>query len=359
MKIIHVINSLHFGGAEKLLVDTIPKFIERGITTDVLVLHPEKTFFYNELAQKHQVKIVTTKKKSLYNPLYSIALRKYLKEYDIVHVHLFPSLYWVSLATLFLKNRAKLIVTEHNTDNRRRASVVFKYIDRWIYKKYDKVIAISKGVKENLQSHLKKSNDTIVTIPNGIPIEVFKNATGLSKYHIGIPENAKVIIQVASFTPQKDQDTLLKAISLLPDEVHLLLIGDGVLKEEKIGLATTLNIKHRVHFLGYRTDIPQLLKLSDVSVLSSHYEGFGLAIVEGMAAGNPCIGSNVPGLSEVIGEEGILFEPGNHVQLKNSIEQLLYDKEYYLKIQKQCLDRAQEYDLSFMIDAYINVYKAL
>ncbi|WP_299767279.1 glycosyltransferase [uncultured Dokdonia sp.] len=359
MKLLHVINSLHFGGAEKLLVDTIPKFIERGIATDVLVLHAEKTFFYKELAQKYQVKIVTIKKRNLYSPLHSIQLRKYSKEYDIIHVHLFPSLYWVALSTLFLKNHAKLVVTEHNTNNRRRNFILLKYLDRYIYKKYDKVIAISKGVKENLYNHLKERSEGIITIPNGIPTEIFRESIGLSKRDLGIPENAKVIIQVASFTAQKDQDTLLKAMSILPEEVHVLLVGDGVLREEKEVLARTLEIDDRVHFLGYRTDIPQLLKLADVSVLSSHYEGFGLAIVEGMASGNPCIGSDVSGLSEVIGEAGILFEPGNHVQLKNNIEQLLYDKEYYLKIQKQCIERAQQYDLSIMIDAYVNLYKRL
>jgi len=358
MKILHVINSLHFGGAEKLLLDIVPEFIKRGIETDILVLHSEKTFFYKELEQKHQVNILTTKKYSIYNPMHSVQMRTYNKQYDIIHVHLFPSLYWMALSRLFLKNKAKLITTEHNIDNRRRTSFLFKNIDQYIYKKYDKIIAISEGVKESLQKHLKKKQKDIVTIYNGISTKAFAVSKILPRAKLNIPENAKIIIQVSSFTAQKDQDTLLKAIALLP-EVHLLLVGDGILKEEKQELATALKITNRTHFLGYRTDIPQLLKAADVSVLSSHYEGFGLAIVEGMASGNPCVASKVSGLSEVISNAGVLFEPGNHIQLKNILKKLISDEAYYLKIQKQCIAKAQQYDVSLMIDAYINLYESL
>lgn len=360
MKILHIINSLHFGGAEKLLLDTVPKYIQRGVETEILLLDDHKTPFYTDLTQKYYVKILAnTKKRSVYNPLHILRIRRCIKNYDVIHVHLFPSLYWTALATLFLRHKTKLIVTEHNTENRRRNVPLLKYIDRYIYKKYDKIIAISEGVKENLQKHLGKHHPTISTINNGIDTKLFREANPYSKNALGIPEDAKIIVQVSSFTAQKDQDTLLKAISLVPEEVHLLLIGDGPLKEEKEQLTSTLKINHRVHFLGYRTDISQLLKTSDVSVLSSHYEGFGLAIVEGMASGNPCVGSDVPGLSKVIGEAGILFEQGNHIQLKEILQQLLSDEEYYIKIQKKCTNRAQQYDVSLMIDAYINLYNTL
>ncbi len=360
MKILHIINSLHFGGAEKLLLDTVPEYIQRGVETEILLLDGHKTPFYTDLMEKYQVKIhANPRKYSIYNPLHILRIRRRIKHYDIVHVHLFPSLYWTALATLFLRYTTKLIVTEHNTENRRRNVPLLKYIDRYVYKKYDKIIAISEGVKENLQKHLGKHHHTICTINNGIDTQLFREAIPYSKNALGIPESAKIIVQVSSFTAQKDQNTLLKAISLVPEEVHLLLIGDGPLKEEKQELAFTLKINQNVHFLGYRTDIPQLLKTSDISVLSSHYEGFGLAIVEGMASGNPCVASDVSGLSEVIGEAGILFEQGDYIQLKEILQQLLSDHEYYKKIQKKCTERAQQYDVSLMVDAYMNLYNTL
>mgnify|MGYP000294801803 FL=1 len=145
----------------------------------------------------------------------------------------------------------------------------------------------------------------------------------------------------------------------MPEDVHLLLVGNGVLIEEKKKLASHLKISDRVHFLGYRSDVSRLLKTADICVLSSHYEGFGLAIVEGMAAGIPCIGTNVDGLSQVIEGAGLLFETGNHNQLKEKLHQLFTDKEYYNKISKQCEVRAKEYDISLMINAYVNLYNEL
>lgn len=360
MKVLHIINSLNYGGAEKLLLDTIPLYISKGIETHVLLLDNQKTSFYKDLEQKHNVTIHThTKKHSIYNPLHILRIRTYIKGYDIVHVHLFPSLYWTALATLFLKYKTKLLVTEHNTENRRRNSLLFTILDRYIYKRYDKIIAISDGVKDNLQKHLGNTYKNIEVIHNGIKTKEFKEAKPYSKNALGIPEKATIIIQVASFTAQKDQDTLLKAIALLPEHVHLLLVGDGPLKEEKTTTTSILKMNHRVHFLGHRTDIPELLKTADISVLSSNYEGFGLAIVEGMAAGNPSLGSDVSGLSQIIGNKEMTFQKGNHIQLKDRIKKLLDDKNYYTQIQEKNYKRALEYDISNMIQNYTKVYTSL
>lgn len=360
MKILHVINSLHFGGAEKLLLDTIPEFKKKGLDVDVMVLYNEKTFFYKELEDKYHIKVLApTKLKSLYSLSHLFWIRKHLKSYDIVHVHLFPSLYWVRVATLFLNNRPKLVLTEHNTENRRRSSFLLKIIDLFIYKKYDAIVAISQGVKDSLITYLGSQNTRVKLIHNGVPIESFKTAQGYAKSALTIEENTHLIIQVSNFTEQKDQNTLIRAMSLLPDNVHLLLVGYGVLIEEKKELTKALNIDSRVHFLGYRTDVAQLLKTADICVLSSHYEGFGLAIVEGMAAGLPCIGSNVDGLSQVIGDAGILFELENHMALQREIDKLITNKTYYDEMSQKSLKRAKVFDIFLMIESYIHLYSEL
>ncbi len=360
MKILHIINSLNYGGAEKLLLDTVPQYIHQGIETDILLLNNHKTSFYNDLEQKHKVKIlVDTKNRNIYNPLHILRIRKYIKQYDIIHAHLFPSLYWLSLATFFLRYNTKFVLTEHSTENRRRNIMFLKYVDRYIYKKYDKIIAISDGVKENLQRHLGSTYKNIVVIHNGIHTKVFREAIPYPKHLLNILEDTKIVIQVSSFRIQKDQETLLRAVALLPENVHVLLVGDGPLKEEKIAIAASLKITHRVHFLGHRTDVPELLKTADINVLSSNYEGFGLAIVEGMAAGKPCVASNVPGLSEVINDAGVLVKSGDHIALKEVLHHLFQDKEYYTKIRDKCLKRASIYDVSKMVTAYTNLYNQL
>lgn len=285
--------------------------------------------------------------------------RRYLPTYDIVHVHLFPGLYWAALSTIFLKHKTKLILTEHNTVNRRRSHFLLKNVDRFIYRRYDQIITISTDVQEHLKRHLGKNYLRICIISNGIHLDKLREAVSYSKAALGIPDNARVIMQVASFTAQKDQHTLIKAIASMTENVHLVLVGYGQLIEEKKHLAHSLNVAHRTHFLGYRGEVAQLLKMADICVQSSHYEGFGLAVVEGMAAGNPCVGSQVPGLSEVLEGAGILFEPENHLQLKKILEQLITDEGYYKNVQKKCLERSKQYDISSMIDKYSSVYKTV
>lgn len=360
MKVLCVINSLHFGGAEKLLFDTIPRFKEKGLAVDLMVLNNSKTFFYKALENSANINIIHPKKqKSVYHISHIFWIKKYLKHYNIVHVHLFPSLYWVALASLLTKNTATLLFTEHSTNNRRRKTVLLKYIDRFIYNRFTKIIAISKGVKENLEKHLDQNKDNIINVNNGVDTLFFKQAKPYTKIKINVPDNAKIIIQVGSFYGAKDQDTLLKALALLPVNTHLILVGDGPLLQDKKKLATQLKIDKRVHFLGFRKDVSKLLKTADICVLSSFYEGFGLAIVEGMASGKPCVGSNVKGLSEVLNNAGLVFEVGNHLQLKSILEKLLLNTAYYHKVAKLCQDKAKLYDISLMVNAHVKLYKNL
>jgi glycosyltransferase involved in cell wall biosynthesis len=359
MKLLHVINSLNLGGAEKLLVDSLPLYMKERIDTTVLVLCNTSSSFLESLYENGVKVILISKPKNIYNPWFVIKLIPIIKKFDIVHVHLFPALYWVSLASLFLTNKPKLILTEHNTKNRRRNNILLRSADKLIYKNFRKIIAISEGTKTNLKKHLGNSFNNIITVNNGINLEIIKKARPYSKKVLGIPENSKIIIQISSFTAQKDQKTLIKAIGQLPDNFHLLLVGDGPLKNECIILSKSLHIENRVHFLGYRSDVPKLIKTADICTLSSHYEGFGLAIVEGMAAKKPCLGSNVLGLSEIIKNSGILFHVGDVNALKSSILKLTIDNNYYKDIAEKCFIKSNDYAIEAMVNNYISIYNSL
>ena len=115
MKILQVINSLHSGGAEKLIVDSIIKYNQQGVPVNLLLLNGRNTPFMNYLRSNIDLKVnYLSMSNFIYNPLHILKIIKYLKKYDIVHVHLFPSLYMVSLAHLISRAKCKLIFTEHN-----------------------------------------------------------------------------------------------------------------------------------------------------------------------------------------------------------------------------------------------------
>jgi glycosyltransferase involved in cell wall biosynthesis len=359
MKVLHIINSLNFGGAEKLLVDTLPKFNNEHVEAELLILKHNKTPFYKTLIDNNVIIVTLSNKLSIYNPYNIFKIIPHLKKFEIVHVHLFPALYWVAIANLFISKKPKLVLTEHNTENRRRHNLILKITDKYIYKAYTKIIAISNATKTNLEKHLGGNLDKIITINNGIDLNKIIKAIPYKHKDLNLPDNAKIIIQVSSFTNQKDQNTLIRAMLNLPKHMHLLLVGDGPQKKTSVELAKTLKIENNVHFLGYRSDVPELVKTAHISVLSSHYEGFGLAIVEGMAANNACVASNVAGLSEIISDCGILFNPGDSNKLNEILLQLDSDNILYSKIANQCLKKAEMYNIEAMINSQIKLYKSL
>ena len=155
---------------------------------------------------------------------------------------------------------------------------------------------------------------------------------------------------------QKSNDCILKALQVLPKKYKLLLAGDGELKNEIENLAKTLDLSDRVHFLGNRNDVPQLLKSVDVIILSSNHEGLSLSSIEALASGKPFIASDVPGLREIVKSYGLVFEKGNIQDLVEKILSMEQSSELRTKVIATCMTRAQDFDIQKMITAYIKLY---
>lgn len=354
MKVLRVINSLNIGGAERSIVGNVPLHIQNGIDIEVLLLNGKETFFFKEL-EKNNVKIhCLGKNNSVYNPILIFKFYKYINKYDIIHVSLFPALYWIALAKLIFRSKTKLIFTEHSTYNKRMNNPLFSWTDNLIYGLYHHIVAISPETKVNLIKHLN-SRKNISIISNGVDITKIKNSKRIEIGEI-FNSNKKIIIQVASFTNAKDQDTLIKALALLPIKFHLLLVGDGPRMNICKDLAKSLNVHERITFLGLRNNVEEILCSSDIVVLSSHWEGFGRSAVEGMAASKPVIASNVAGLSQIVKGAGLLFEPGDYKTLSNLIINLDKNHNLYTEVTLKCSERAQQYDIKKMVHHYERLY---
>lgn len=361
MRILHVINNLNTGGAEKLLLDTIPLFNAKGLETDLLVLDGTEYPYLSELKRKNCSKIYSLDSKFIYNPINIIKIIPILKEYDVIHVHLFPAQYWVVLAKVVSISKCKLVFTEHNTTNRRMQNTLFKYFERFIYKGYDKIICISEEISQILVNYSQVNKEKFTIVKNGINLETFTNANKIEWKDLSpkLQDSDQIIIQVAGFRPQKDQETTIKSLLLLPSNVKLVLAGDGEKRKELENLAKTLKLEDRVVFLGVRLDVPDLLKSSDISVISSHWEGMPLSVIEGMAVNIPVVASNVPGVNQLVENVGVLFEKGNVNQLAEIINNLLNDRSYYNQVSKSCYEHSKQFDINKMINSTIAIYERL
>ena len=353
MRILHIITSLHTGGAEKLIVDLAPKLKNLGHTVDVLLFDGSDTPFKQQLATLNVNILTLSNGGSVYNPLHICKLIPILRRYDVIHTHNTAPQLFAAIANLFC--RKKLITTEHSTTNRRRNWWWYKPIDRFMYNQYKEVICISDQAEENLRNYIGKCRANITTIFNGVDVQKYSNAQP-SRELDNLAPNCKKIIMVAGFRYQKDQDTLIRATALLPKKFHTFLVGDGERREVCENLAISEGVADRVHFMGIRMNIPELLKAADYVVLSSHWEGLSLASIEGMSVGKPFIASDVDGLHEMVENAGILFRHQNATQLAEEIMSLEESPAKYQNVAQQCFDKAKLFDISIMVSKYNDVY---
>lgn len=356
MKILHVINSLNTGGAEKLIVETLPSLEKnKDLEVELLLLNGSETPFYKELASNPAIKIHFLSKGSVYNPLLIFKLIPFVNRYDIIHVHLFPAQYFVVLAKFISFSKAKLIFTEHNTSNRRLQNSKYKWVEQLIYHQYTKIVCITEEVREVLINKLKIRSSKLKVINNGIDIFRINKEEPLNREEYGYSLSDKLLIMVAGFRFQKDQDTVIKCLKKLPENYKLILVGDGERRQEIEQLIKDERLEKRVFLLGIRNDVISLIKMCDIAVLSSHWEGFGLAATEAMACGIPTVASNVKGLNKVVEDGGLLFEKGDVEDLKEKILSL-ENPDYYVEISNKGKIKARKYDICNMIDSLYHTY---
>ncbi len=349
MRILHVITSLRTGGAERLMVDMLPRMKAKGHEVDLCVFDGVRTPFYEELGSKG-VRVIPLGH-SVYSLVNLFKLIPLMRGYDIVHSHNTACQYFVAIASFF--SNCKIYTTEHNTSNRRR-NVWWRMLDRWMYGRYEKVVCISELTKKNLIQHIGASfEEKCVIIYNGIDLKTY---SGLPSSHI---TNKKKVLMVSAFRAQKDQKTLIKAMKELPSDYVLELAGggDGRLIDECKQLVRELQLDGRVEFMGVRSDIPSLLAESDVVVLSSHYEGLSLSSLEGMASGKPFVASDVEGLHDIVGGYGVLFPHGDSKVLATEIRKLCEDEIYAEEVAGRCMERAKMFDVETMAQNYWCLYQ--
>lgn len=366
MKILQAITSLRIGGAEKLITEIAPLLREKGHEVDVLAIDGMDTHFKRSLVDSG-IKIISFGEHcSVYNVRFFLKMAKLMKNYDVVHTHITAPQLYGAFGSYFCK--AKMVTTEHATSNRRRGNILFKLMDKWMYSRYEKIISISEPCDESLKAYLGTDYPFCI-IRNGINIKRYTEAEPATLYL----DNCKKITMVAGFRYEKDQPTLIRAISYLPEDYHILLVGDGEKRAELEELSleeqnlkpSSIQDEHsmktigRIHFLGIRGDIPQILKASDVIVMSSHREGLSLSNVEGMCSGHPFVASDVEGLREVTKGYGLLFPHGDSKALAETIIRLCTDKLYSDTIALKCKERARQYDIQKMVDEYEEVYKSI
>ncbi len=275
---------------------------------------------------------ISKKKLRTFQPLAVLQLARIIKEQgiDIVHCQRHKPTVYGTLAVYMTGKNLKVI--NHVRGLNRTHTFRRKLLNRALFRRISRIVAVSNAVRDDIvRTNPMSFPDKVVTIYNGIGVEPYTDCSltrEQARIRLGLPEkDAFVYGTVGRLVETKGQRILLEAFSKVYEkypESWLILAGKGRQEAELRSLAAALNIHKRVLFLGYRADIPEILKAYDVFVFPSIAEGLPGALLEAMATGIPVIASRVGGVPEIINNPslGIMVSPSSTDELASAMERL-------------------------------------
>ena len=325
VRVLHFVTGGFSGGATQVAIQLVNAARVSAAIEPLLVLRRKRRTPPARIAELEQAGVPLRVVAGWSHAATIAALVKVCREFrpDVLVAHGFSEHLWGRYAGLLAKV-PHLVHVEHNTRERYTRWRLAQ--TRWLAKRTDRIVGCSEGVRRVLLEMGMPPARTIA-IPNGVRLQPFADAEA-QPFAQRIPG----IVMVARFSRQKDHATLLRAVALLRERglaPPLLFAGGGkdLHRRPLEKLADELGIAAQVQFLGVVRDVPQRLMAHQLCVLSTHYEGMPLALLEGMAAGCAVVGSAVPGVREVLddGVDGLLVAEADAPALADALERVLRD----------------------------------
>jgi len=317
---------------------------------------------------------VTAKNYALFGEFpYTISLASKIAEVashcklDIVHVHYaIPHAVAGYLARAMVRDNYpfKLITTLHGTDITLAGSDPSYYgIVKFAIEESDAVTAVSHHLAEETIGRFETKRQ-IEVIHNFIAPQDFKSHSGTKKLRKQFAdEGERILCHVSNFRPVKRAADAVEILSRLKCNgvIKLLMVGDGVDMPNVRARVSELGIQDRVYFLGNRGDVHRLMEISDIFIMPSESESFGLAALEAMAARCAIVATTVGGIPEVVTSAcGFLHETGDVDGMAESVCRLLNDSNLLTEMQDGARKRAlAQFDVRVKVSEYLKCYKRL
>jgi len=325
IKVLLLLYGVEAAGAEKVAL-SIAKNIDKGKFKPVVCALRGGRLLNEFLALNIPVYILGKKRGVDFSIIWKLLRILKTEEIKIIHSHNFSPNFWGRVVGRIARTPV-LIITEHTIATAKTR--LSKIIDFILSKITDKIIAVSNRVRDSHIKEEKIDHEKLITIYNGIESWNYDNKIlGIYKKQflkeLGISSENYLITTIGRLEAPKGHENLLKAIPMVLKaypKVCFLMVGDGRLKPELETLAERLSVKENVFFVGYRTDVRNILAISDLCIIPSIREGFSITLLEAMSVGKPIVATDVGGNSEAIidGESGIIVQPGDPNALANGI----------------------------------------
>lgn len=288
------------------------------------------------------------------------------EQLDLMHVHYaIPHAVCAILGRDMAGSDIGIVTTLHGTDITVLGSdSSLKEAIKYGIEKSDVVTAVSNSLRDQTYDMINPDK-TIQTIYNFVDEREYKAADpGSLKQDLGIDEKDKVLIHVSNFRNVKRVPDIIETFHRVQKHVpsKLLLVGDGPEMGRTVQQVKELGLEQHVLFLGKRDNLSELYNISDIKLLMSEKEAFGLVLLEAMACGVPCIGTNIGGIPEIIesGKNGYLVELGDVEDAASSAIGILTDAKQHDTLKKGSLETVAQHFNSFKIlEQYEAVYERL
>lgn len=361
INLMHVVLNLGIGGLERLVADIALGFDRHNFNFEICCLD-WLGYFSSSLSSKGINITLLKRNQKHYDVFYPFRLMKLLRQKRIHILHMHSGTFFLATQAGLLARTPIMVYTDHG---RHLVEPRFQFLeDRLSSLFVDKIIAVSKELEQYLINVVKLPRNKIITIVNGINTILYsprgKPRNLLEEFHI--PNNHKIVGTVGRLAEVKDQISLIKAFKMVHEIIPmsiLMIVGDGPIKQRLCDVVAENNLNNSVIFTGNREDLPELLNLFDVFVLSSLSEGTSVSLLEAMAAGVTPVVTGVGGNKSIVDDQvnGIIVEPKNISQMAEAIITLLRDDNKRRKFSSHAVNKVKNfYSLNNMVDQYTSLY---
>lgn len=262
------------------------------------------------------------------------ALRSLLRErFAVMHTHMAKAGAIARSAAISSRYRPVMVHTYHGHVLEGYFSPpvreVFVRIERRLARRTDALIAVSEHVRDELLALGIGSPDRWHVIPLGVDLSELlasDESSGVLRERIGLDEGTPLVGVLGRLARIKDHETLIRSIARLGD-VHLAILGDGEMRDASVALCEQLEVSHRVHFVGWWTDVASAIADLDVVALTSRNEGTPVSLIEASAGAKPIVSTDVGGVRAVVddGVTGLLVPPGDEEGVAAALGRVLAD----------------------------------
>lgn len=354
MRVLHLVKATRISGAERHLLILLTALRERDVDARLVLLVEPRNLMHDLVAEAQQRAIPVERLIIRHHADVTVArrVRALLRAQkpDILHTHLIHADLYGALATVL--TGTILITSRHNDDPFRRRFPV-RMLHRLLWRRARYGILISEAIRRFVIDVEGAPPHKLRVIHYGIeytpvtPAEVY-SARQAVRAELSLSADTPLLGMACRLTAQKGLADALAAFAMIHNEyplARLVIAGDGELLASLQAQARSLGIADFVHFLGWRSDVPQLMAGLDVFLMPSHWEGFGLVLIEAMSKRLPVVASRVSAIPEVVadGETGYLVPPRSPSALAQAIRRLLHDRVLRLHMGMMAEDRLEQH----------------